>query len=106
MLTASRFDGLEAEKIGLADHIAGDLAQLNQIETEIRKQVRKCAPGANAVTKQIVLATRHSGRAEMIELAGAGFAKCMASDEGREGVASFLEKRKPHWAVGPTDEEV
>ncbi len=106
MLTASRFDGLEAERIGLADHVAGDIEQLNQIEADIRKQVRKCAPGANAVTKQIVLATRHTDRAAMIAIAGSGFAKCMVSEEGREGVASFLEKRKPSWAAGPADDEV
>ncbi len=105
MLTASRFEGVEAERIGLADHVAEDITGLGRIEAEVRKQVRRCAPGANAVTKQIVLATRHVDRAAMIRLAGDGFAECMASDEGREGVASFLEKRKPYWAVRPSDQE-
>ena len=98
MLTASRFDGKEAQKLGLTDYLVKDCAHMDQIETDIIKQVRKCAPGANAVTKKIALATRHADRATITELAGEEFARCMLSDEGREGVASFLEKRKPYWA--------
>ena len=30
---------------------------------------------------------------------GYAFARTMGSDQGREGVASFIEKRKPNWAV-------
>jgi len=104
MLTASRFKGSEAVDIGLADHVVQDSDGLGVIEAEIKKQVRKCAPGANAVTKQIVLATRYLDRSAMIDFAAAGFAKCMVSDEGREGVTSFLEKRKPVWAVNPSNE--
>ena len=58
----------------------------------------RCAPGANAVTKEVVLATRHLDRSDMLDLAAKGFAGCMLSAEGREGIASFLEKRKPSWA--------
>jgi len=105
MLTASRFDGVEAQRIGLADYLVKDRTHMDQIEANIIKQVRKCAPGANAATKKIALATRHSDRPAMIELAGQEFAKCMLSDEGREGVASFLEKRKPYWAESPLEKE-
>jgi len=106
MLTASRFEGVEAGRIGLADFVAKDAAQMNEIEIDMKAQIRKCAPGANAATKRIVLAARHTDRAPMIELAGAEFAKCMLSDEGREGVASFLEKRKPYWVEDSSADEV
>ena len=36
-----------------------------------------------------------------IELAAKVFADRIHCDEGREGVASFIEKRKPTWAVKP-----
>ena len=62
------------------------------------KGVMNCAPGANAITKEIVLATRHLERSEMIDFAAKGFAERMLSDEGREGIASFIEKRKPKWS--------
>ena len=98
MVTASRFNGEEAHRLGLADYVVDDAAGLDQIEADMKKQVRRCAPGANAVTKAIVLATRHLNREQQLDFAAKGFAECMLSEEGREGVASFIEKRKPIWA--------
>ena len=94
MLTAARFDGVRAGEIGLADAVTDDLAGF---EAETRKAVLRCAPGANAVTKDIALACARMSAAEMRDYAAQGFARCLA-DEGREGVAAFLEKRKPEWA--------
>ena len=68
------------------------------IESDIIKGVMNCAPGANAITKEIVLATRHLERSEMIDFAAKGFAERMLSDEGREGISSCIEKRKPKWS--------
>ncbi|ARN76461.1 enoyl-CoA hydratase [Oceanicoccus sagamiensis] len=99
MLTASRFNGEEAGRLGLADFVVDDASGLDQVEADIKQQVKRCAPGANAVTKEVVLATRHLNREEMVDFAAKGFAACMLSDEGREGVASFFEKRKPYWSV-------
>ena len=98
MLTAARFTGEEAFKIGLADFLADDASDLMNIENEIKKGVLKCAPKANAVTKEIVLATRYLSREEMIKFAAKGFSEQMLSDEGLEGIASFIEKRKPKWS--------
>ncbi len=98
MLTAARFDGEEAQRIGLADFVAENAADAEKIERSIRKNVMRCAPRANAITKQLVLATRHLERQEMIKFAGESFAKAMRGEEGREGVAAFLEKRTPAWA--------
>ena len=99
MLTAARFKGAEAVALGLADYVASDVSELNAIEQEIRSGVLRCAPSANAVTKNIVLATQHLSRKEMLQLAAQGFADCMLAAEGREGVSSFVEKRKPSWSM-------
>lgn len=106
MLTAARFDGRTAGAIGLADHVADDAAGLDAFETEIRAQVGKCAPGANAVTKEILIASRQLGREAMLDFAAEGFARCMLSDEGREGIAAFVEKRRPSWAMPDAAEGV
>ena len=98
MLTAARFDGSDALALGLADFVAADAAGLDAIEKTIRKGVMRCAPGANAVTKDIVLATQYLDRDAMLDKAAAGFAHCMRSEEGREGISAFFEKRKPRWA--------
>ena len=98
MLTGARFDGTEAGRIGIANAVVEDVAGLEAFEDEIRKAVQRCAPGANAATKDILLAAPALDRDAMMRFAGDRFARCLLGEEGREGVASFLEKRKPAWA--------
>ena len=98
MLTAGRFKGGEAGSLGLADYVVADVAALDAIEAEIRTGVRRCAPGANAETKALIMALPSMTAQEGRSAGGYAFARCMMSDEGAEGVASFIEKRKPVWA--------
>ncbi len=99
MLTAARFDGELALQIGLASEWVEDAADLDSAEMAVRAQVRRCAPQANAATKEILLACDQLEPALLRQFAGEKFAECMLSDEGIEGVAAFVEKRKPHWMV-------
>ena len=101
MLTAARFDGKEAHELGFADFIADDVAGLEKIEMQLRKQVLGAAPGAVAATKELLIQIAGKPRDEVIRLAAENFADRMVSDEAREGVASFFEKRKPSWFVKP-----
>ncbi len=98
MLTGARFTGDEAAAFGLADVVVDNAAELATAEANIRKDVMRCAPGANAVTKEILLAAPYLGCDAMMDFGADGFARCMVGDEGREGIASFVEKRKPKWA--------
>ncbi len=98
MLTATRFDGAEAGRLGIADYVAEDAVGLDAIEAGIRKAVMRCAPGANAATKKLVIGAKHLSPDQLIDHAAEAFADCITSDEGREGVASFVQKRKPKWA--------
>lgn len=100
MLTAARFDGEEAMQLGLANQVVETAAELDAVESGIRRQVLNCAPGANAVTKEILLAAGDLDRKEMRSFAADHFARCMLGEEGREGVAAFIEKRKPGWMKG------
>jgi enoyl-CoA hydratase/carnithine racemase len=34
---------------------------------------------------------------DKVEFAATNFSDCLQGDEGKEGVASFVEKRKPTW---------
>lgn len=106
MLTAARFSGSEAVALGLADHAAVDTAALEEFEAGLRRQVRRCAPGANAVTKELLLASTRLERGPLRQLAATRFAECVLGAEGREGIASFIGRRRPAWAatepqVGP-----
>ena len=98
MLTGARFQGEEAVHYGIGHILAEDAADLEAKCQEVLEQIALCAPGANAVTKGIVFETTRRPRAEALDFASRGFAECMLSEEGREGVAAFVEKRKPRWA--------
>lgn len=99
MLTAARFDGREAARLGFADILAENVEGLAAAERRIRRQVLRCAPGAVADMKALILALPGLDRAGQIQAAAENFAGRMMSQEGREGVAAFIEKRKPDWAV-------
>ena len=97
MLTGARFNGEEAARIGIAHGVAANAEDLDAQCRAILKQINACAPGANAVTKSIMFETLRRPRAEALDFASHGFAQCMLSDEGLEGVAAFVEKRKASW---------
>lgn len=101
MLTAARFDGEEAKNLGFVDIVKDRREELEAAELQIRKQVLKCAPGAIADTKALILQQPSMTRSEIVQAAAEKFAARMQSDEGKEGIASFLEKRKPNWTCDP-----
>ena len=99
MLTAAQINGEEALNIGLADFAGNTASELENLEHNIKSQVLKCAPGAVAEIKGLINLITDLPRSELVSKAGDSFAKQVLSDEGREGIASFLEKRKPTWEV-------
>ena len=98
MLTGARFTGVEALSYGLLDETAADVDGLEEIEANIKRGVMKCGPGAIAATKHLILSSREKSGEEMMDHAADVFADCMLSDEGKEGISSFVEKRKPNWS--------
>ncbi len=100
MLTARTFDGDEAGRIGLADHVCGSDKALTGTEAAIRHDVLQCAPGAIAETKKLLREIDGRTRAEQIDIAAECFAGRILSAEGKEGVAAFLQRRKPSWNAG------
>ena len=99
MLTGARFDGSEANAIALADFAADATDMLEAIEHKVRTGVMRCAPGANAATKALLRKATRLESDALMDQAASIFADCLLSDEGREGVSAFVQKRKPEWAV-------
>jgi isohexenylglutaconyl-CoA hydratase len=101
MLTAARFDGREAVALGFANAAPETIEALDAAEMDIRKRVLGCAPGAVADLKALIHALPGLDRRSAIQAAAENFADRLLSEEGKEGVASFIEKRKPRWVVDP-----
>jgi isohexenylglutaconyl-CoA hydratase len=98
-LTGYRFDGGEAERIGLVDVACADAAALEAALAQVLTEIGRCAPGANAAIKHLLLACRTMPRERLLDESSDAFAACLRSPEGQEGVMAFLEKRKPKWTL-------
>jgi methylglutaconyl-CoA hydratase len=97
-LTGERFDAAAAKAIGLA-HMTCLKAQLKETMEGVLKNLLACGPEAQREAKALIrrVAYRPIDEAVMEETAGL-IARIRSGAEGREGVAAFLEKRKPKWA--------
>ena len=94
------FDAAFAEKIGLVDEVVATAAELDDAMERLAEEIMACAPGAVARSKALVDdVTGVPMDEELLEMTAKLIADQRLSDEGREGVAAFLEKRKPGWAV-------
>ena len=99
MMTGARFKGADAVDYGIGHILADDVQDMEAKCAEVLEQIALCAPGANATTKEIVFESTRRPRSDALDFASRGFARCMLSDEGKEGVSAFVEKRKASWAT-------
>lgn len=96
-LTAERFDAQEALRTGFV-HIVVAADALDAKVDELVKALASASPNAVRACKKLVqdVAEREID-AGLIAATVEGIADIRASAEGREGVQSFLQKRKPAW---------
>jgi methylglutaconyl-CoA hydratase len=96
-LTAERFDAAEALRIGFV-HAVVPAARLDAQVGELVAALASASPNAVRECKKLVqdIAGRDITRG-LIDRTVEGIADIRASDEGKEGVQSFLSKRKPAW---------
>ena len=97
MLSAARFTGDEAARLGILDVVVADSSGLTEAEKKIRRDVLACAPRAVAATKTLIRELANVSDEKKMRFAAKNFADCLKGEEGVEGIASFLEKRKPSW---------
>ncbi len=88
-LTGEVFDAARALDIGLVTHVSDDVAAT---VAELGRGILLGGPNAVAATKALLRKTHTM--AELQALSESLF----TSDEGREGMAAFAEKRQPTWA--------
>ncbi len=98
MLTGARFLGEDTPDYNLSDYVVEDEVGYDAVLKGLKKGIYKCASGAIGMTKEILMATAHLDREGQKQFAAGKFADAITSEEGREGIASFVEKRKPNWA--------
>jgi enoyl-CoA hydratase/carnithine racemase len=93
IMSGERVDAETAQRWGLVDFVFDDLdAGIEQVAGKLARQ----SPSALREIKALLRATRVE-RSDDAE--SEAFARRLASEDGKEGVAAFLEKREPRWRV-------
>jgi methylglutaconyl-CoA hydratase len=105
-LTAERFEATEAFRVGLVHDITAP-DQLDAAVNLTLGQLMATGPQAVRAAKQLV--RNVAGRAldeQLLAETAELIARIRSSDEGREGIASFLGKRKSKWLADYEAERV
>ena len=98
-LTAERFSAAEAHRVGLVHEVVAADA-LDAKVAELTSALVSASPNAVRACKRLVqdVAEREIDDA-LVAHTVAGIADIRSSAEGKEGVQSFLQKRKPSWLL-------
>jgi len=98
-LTAERFSAAEALRIGFVHEVV-PAADLDAKVAELAKTLVNAGPQALRLCKKLVQDVAGQPiTPELAQMTVEGIADIRVSDEGREGVQSFLQKRKPGWLL-------
>ncbi len=103
MLSAARFNGTEALRLGLVHQVVNDAAALETAADAVIAQVLRCGPRANAATKEILQSCLAAPLEDTLDMAATRFAEALKGDEAREGITAFHDKRAPAWVPARKD---
>ncbi len=97
-LMGARFNGTEAVRLGIAHSVANNADELEAELALTLSHIKKCAPTANRLTKQLLHRVGAEPLAQLLDDAALQFSHCVSSAEGAEGTMAFVQKRSAAWA--------
>lgn len=96
-LTGERFGAAEAFRIGLVHEVV-PAADLGAARDRLVTELLSSAPEAVAVAKRLIADVAGKSPEDAMPLTVRTIAERRASEEAKEGLTAFLEKRPPAWA--------
>lgn len=93
-LTGDFVDAETAERIGLVEKVV-PAADLMAAALEVAQTIAARSPHAVSVLRELARTTRDLPLEEGLRREADGFRRCLASEDGAEGVSAFIEKREP-----------
>jgi methylglutaconyl-CoA hydratase len=96
LLTGRLFDAAEAHRYGLVNEIVTPEKLINRAR-EIAAQLMENSPSSVRATKRLINSFISNQLDEQIAMAIEDNARIRTTADFREGISSFLEKRKPVW---------
>jgi methylglutaconyl-CoA hydratase len=98
LLSSELIDAERAREIGLVNRVVAPDDVMSEAQ-RFAQAVLQGAPGALAQTKRLIEELWWRSVKEDVELALKYHLQARESDEAREGIAAFNEKRKPKWVM-------
>ena len=96
MLTNNSLSAHDALEIGLITRVVGD-ADLEQETAQVSAEFASMARKSIACVKKLLLASFDNSLETQMEQEGRYVSQCAATEDGREGIQAFLEKRTPEF---------
>jgi methylglutaconyl-CoA hydratase len=97
LLTGRVFEAAEAQSLGLVNEVVSPKRLLPRAR-ELAQQLQENSPAALRLTKKLLNSYLSKSLDKQIQNAVQENAEIRSTAEFQEGVASFLEKRKPSWS--------
>jgi len=102
LLTGRRFDGIEAERLGIANHALPAAEVLPAARALAREMAIEVAPLSVAVTKRLLWESFALSASEIEQKETDLHRHLMGTEDAREGPMAWLERRKPDWRLSVT----
>jgi enoyl-CoA hydratase/carnithine racemase len=96
-LTGDFIDARTAYEWGLVEKVVPQ-AELLETALGLARTIAARSPHAVAVLRELARTTRDLPLEEGLRREAEGFRRCLASEDGLEGVTAFLEKREPRFS--------
>jgi len=96
LLSARLVTAEEAKEMGLVNHVVA-VEDVLPKAMEVAEAIAQNSPTSLAMTKKLLVAAPSMGLQEGLRYAIELNALARTTDDLKEGVSSFLEKRSPNW---------
>jgi enoyl-CoA hydratase len=96
-LTGDPIDATRAHHFGLVNYLC-EPGQALETALGLAKRIEANAPTAVRASRRVIYAAQTEDEATGWRLSGEGMAEAMSSEDMKEGLTAFIEKRPPNWS--------
>lgn len=96
ILTGDPLAAERAYELGLVNHVV-EPGQAVDTAIALAEKIATSAPMAVAASRRVVLASAYATDDELIDMTNKEFAPILQSEDTKEGLMAFIEKRAPQW---------